>query len=318
MLNADRLRILAELSRRGTLRAVAESLSYSTSAVSQQLHQLEKDVGVPLVARAGRRLVLTDQGTVLAAHARTILADMERAEADVLAAGTEPRGTVTVAGFQSAAVTLVPAALSDLHTRHPGVDVVFRLGETDEALAALPGAGVDVVLAESYPGAVVPPAPGVVLVPLLRDPLRLAVGAERAASLDQEGDVLAQLADAAWAADPEHTPPRAWLGEQCRRRGYEPRVTCVSEDLAVQAAFVAGGHAVAVLPELALDSAPEGIVTLPLGDPPPCRTVTAAWRESARNHRAAQAVLEALRRAADAVAGPGAAPVRTPRTVPER
>ena len=62
----------------------------------------------------------------------------------------------------------------------------------------------------------------------------------------------------------------------------------------MQAAFVAGGHAVAVLPELALGSAPEGIVTLPLGYPPPCRTITAAWRESARNHRAAQAVLEAL------------------------
>ena len=59
MLNVDRLRILAELSRLGTLTAVAETLSYSTSAVSQQLHQLEKDVGAPLVERVGRRLALT-------------------------------------------------------------------------------------------------------------------------------------------------------------------------------------------------------------------------------------------------------------------
>ncbi|MCR4525844.1 LysR substrate-binding domain-containing protein [Kocuria rhizophila] len=294
MLNVDRLRILAELSRLGTLTAVAETLSYSTSAVSQQLHQLEKDVGAALVERVGRRLVLTDQGTILAGHARTILADLERAEADVLAAASEPRGTVTVAAFQTVATTLVPAALGILRREHPGVEVVFRLGETDEALAALPGAGVDVVIAESYPGAVTPPTPGVVLVPLLEDPLRVAMSAERAALLDPGQDVLAQLADAAWAGEPQHTPPRAWLGEQCRRRGFEPRVTCVSEDLSVQAAFVAGGHAVAVLPELALGSAPEGIVTLPLGYPPPCRTITAAWRESARNHRAAQAVLEAL------------------------
>ena len=181
MLNVDRLRILAELSRLGTLTAVAETLSYSTSAVSQQLHQLEKDVGAALVERVGRRLALTDQGTILAGHARTILADLERAEADVLAAASEPRGTVTVAAFQTVATTLVPAALGILRREHPGVEVVFRLGETDEALAALPGAGVDVVIAESYPGAVTPPTPGVVLVPLLEDPLRLAVSAARAA-----------------------------------------------------------------------------------------------------------------------------------------
>ncbi|WHF21736.1 LysR substrate-binding domain-containing protein [Kocuria rhizophila] len=132
------------------------------------------------------------------------------------------------------------------------------VGETDEARTALPGAGVDVVIAESYPGAVTPPTPGVVPVPLLEDPLRLVVSAERAAPPDPGQDVLGQLADAAWAGEPQHTPPREWWAKRCRRRGFEPRVTCVSEDLSGAGGIRGGRHVVAVLPELALGSAPEG------------------------------------------------------------
>lgn len=314
MLTVERLRVLAELSRRRTLVAVADALSYSTSAVSQQLRQLEKDVGVRLVERVGRGLVLTAQGELLAARAHVILAEVERAEADVLASVGHPRGTVTVAAFQSAALTLVPAAVADLRERHPDVHVTFQLGETDEALAALPGAGVDLVIGERYPGEVTPTAAGLAVVPLLDDPLWLAVDLDLARRLDPGSDLLAQLADAAWASEPENTPPRTWLAEQCRRRGFAPRVTCVSEDLAVQAAFVASGHAVAVLPGLALASssssgtgplphagqglANERIRVFPLEDPAPSRQVVAAWRESAGEHGAARAVLESLQRVA--------------------
>lgn len=305
MLNVERLRILAELSRRGTLRAVAEALSFSTSAVSQQLRQLEKDVGVPLVERVGRGLVLTPQGELLAARAHVILAGVERAEADVVASTGEPRGTVTVAGFQSAAITLVPATVDDVARHHPGVDVVFRLGEPAETLPALPGAEVDVALVESYPGATLAPVPGVTTLPLLEDPLWLALSPGRLAALDTDQDPVAQLSGAGWAVEPEGTAPHAWLVELCRRRGFDPHPVCVSEDLAVQLAFVASGHAVAVLPGLTLASAPPEVVTLPLGDPAPSRTVTAAWRENAGNRRAARAVLESLQRVARDLAPPG-------------
>lgn len=290
MLNVERLRILAELSRRGTLRAVAEALSFSTSAVSQQLRQLEKDVGVPLVERVGRGLVLTPQGELLAARAHVILAEVERAEADVVASTGEPRGTVTV---------------DDVARHHPGVDVVFRLGEPAETLPALPGAEVDVALVESYPGATLAPVPGVTTLPLLEDPLWLALSPGRLAALDTDQDPVAQLSGAGWAVEPEGTAPHAWLVELCRRRGFDPHPVCVSEDLAVQLAFVASGHAVAVLPGLTLASAPPEVVTLPLGDPAPSRTVTAAWRENAGNRRAARAVLESLQRVARDLAPPG-------------
>ena len=61
MLDLHRLRILYELQRLGTVTAVAESLRYTHSAISQQLAQCEKDVGVALYEKVGRRVRLTEQ-----------------------------------------------------------------------------------------------------------------------------------------------------------------------------------------------------------------------------------------------------------------
>ena len=83
MLDVRRLRLLVELSRRGTLAAVAEALAYSPSSVSQQLSQLEKEVGVPLLVQVGRRAQLTPQAELLVGHAQAVLERLEEAEADV-------------------------------------------------------------------------------------------------------------------------------------------------------------------------------------------------------------------------------------------
>ena len=83
MLDLRRLRLLRELARRGTITAVAEALSYSPSAVSQQLTALEKETGVRLLEPAGRRVRLTPQADLLVAHTQVLLEDMERAEAEL-------------------------------------------------------------------------------------------------------------------------------------------------------------------------------------------------------------------------------------------
>src|SRR5262245_39993947 len=110
MLDVRRLRILREVKLRGTLAAVADALSFSPSAVSQQLSLLEKEVGVPLLERSGRRVLLTPQAELLVDHAAVVLDALERAEADLGASLTSTRGTVRVAVFQSAAHAILPAA----------------------------------------------------------------------------------------------------------------------------------------------------------------------------------------------------------------
>lgn len=305
MLNVARLRILTELHRRHTLVAVAEALSYSTSAVSQQIRQLEKEIGVALVEPAGRRLALTPQGKILVTHAERILADLERAEADVLASVDQPRGTVTVAGFQSAAFTLIPRMMADLSERYPTLSITFRQGEPAETMPALMAAEVDVVITESYPGLPLPPLPGITFTPLMSDPLWLTMAPQLADTLDLKQGLIGQLTQAGWAMENANTPPRIWVTNECRRSGFEPRIVCTSEDLAVQLRFVESGHAVALLPGLALVDLRADIRRFPTDSGPQSRDVLAASRDVGHSDAAVGLVIQSLQRAAASLDTPG-------------
>src|SRR5580658_6744793 len=153
MLDVHRLRLLRELDRRGTLAAVARALSYSPSAVSQQLSQLEAETGVALLEPAGRGVRLTAQARILVAHTEAILERLEEAEAEV-------RGTLRVASFQSVLLALVPEVLTGLAERHPGLRVEIAHQEAGPAFAGLLAHDFDIVLGEEYPGTAHPPVAG--------------------------------------------------------------------------------------------------------------------------------------------------------------
>ena len=85
MLDLRKLLLLRELQARGTVAAVAEALAFTPSAVSQQLAQLQREAGVPLTERVGRRLRLTDAGLRLVEHADVLIARVEEAEAELQA-----------------------------------------------------------------------------------------------------------------------------------------------------------------------------------------------------------------------------------------
>src|SRR6516165_1641447 len=137
MLDLRRLRLLRELARRGTIAAVAEALSYSPSAVSQQLTALEKETGVRLLEPAGRRVRLTAQADLLVAHTEVLLEEMERAEAALAQSLNETVGTLRVAAFQTAVLTLVPPALTQLGQQHPRLRIEVIELEPEVALPAL-------------------------------------------------------------------------------------------------------------------------------------------------------------------------------------
>jgi DNA-binding transcriptional LysR family regulator len=143
------LRVLVELADRGTLRAVAEATGYSTSAVSQQLAALQRELDRSLVEAAGRRLVLTPAGRALLPHARTALAALDAARGE-LDPGAEPVGEVRLAGFASALVRYVVPAVTDLRRRHPGLSVAMQEREPDEVAALLAADRIDLGLSYEY------------------------------------------------------------------------------------------------------------------------------------------------------------------------
>src|SRR3954454_14691660 len=107
-LDVRRLRVLRELAARGTVAATAEALSFTPSAVSQQLAVLEREAGVALLEREGRRLALTDAGRTLVPHADPVLDQLERAETELAAASAEVSGSLRVGAFSSFARAVLP------------------------------------------------------------------------------------------------------------------------------------------------------------------------------------------------------------------
>jgi DNA-binding transcriptional LysR family regulator len=133
-MDVERLRMLRELAERGTVQAVAEALSLTSSAVSQQLKRLQREVGVELLERQGRRVRLTEAGKVLVARANEVLDALDTAKADMDAFRTTPCGSVRVAMVPSAATLLLPALITDAATI--GVQVLGR--DTDQPAARAP------------------------------------------------------------------------------------------------------------------------------------------------------------------------------------
>src|ERR1700743_3229439 len=80
MLDVRRLAVLKEVAHQGSISAAAEALSYTQSAVSQQIATLEAETGLALLERHPRGVSLTAAGQTLVGHAEGILARLEAAE----------------------------------------------------------------------------------------------------------------------------------------------------------------------------------------------------------------------------------------------
>ena len=129
--------MLRELSERGTIAATAAALGYTPPAVSQHLAALERQVGVALLERHGRRVALTPAAHLLVARTERVLAELEAAEAELAAGNGDLRGSVRLAAFPTAAATLVPGAMATFAARHPGAEVLLSELEPEDALPAL-------------------------------------------------------------------------------------------------------------------------------------------------------------------------------------
>src|SRR3954471_6359182 len=242
-LDVKRLRVLRELAERGTVAATAEALAFTPSAVSQQLTALEREAGVVLLEREGRRLKLTDAGRTLVAHADTVLAQLERAEADLHAGSQEISGTLNVAAFSSFARSLLPRAAAAM-LQHQHLQLHVRDAEPQDSIPLLRLGELDVVIAQRFPYVPRDFGPAFHVVELFDDPLHLATGPGHHDASARFGD----LAGRPWVAGHPDTSCHEVVVHACHAGGHEPRIVGFSNDFAVIAALVARGLGIALIP----------------------------------------------------------------------
>src|SRR5215207_2318828 len=297
-----RLRLLHELSRLGTVAAVAQALSYSPSSVSVQLAELEREAGTELLRRVGRNVELTPAGRRLAAYAGEALVADEAIRAELAGLSDAPRGLLRMTFVQTPALALLPGLLERLAGTAPDLQVEVVQRETAPALEDLRSRAVDLVVGIEYDPVPVPRQRDVDRRDLLREDVLLAVAPEHPA-VPKRGPIrLAACEHAAWATGHRGTGLDAVVRNVCNRLGgFEPDVRHRSDDGLVLSALVASGRAVALLPALLTTAVPQ-ILARPLREEHLQRMIFTATRTTASQAPAVLAVRQALRDTARRVA----------------
>ena len=290
MLDVRRLRLLVEVERRGTIAAAAQALDYTPSAVSQQLIALERETGVALLERDGRRVRPTPAARSLAARAERIIADLEQAEQELASGRAEPGGPLVVGSFPTAAEVLLIPALARLRSAHPAIEPAVRQLLPEEGIALLRSGELDVLVAKSYDHVPEPRGGGLDRRELLTEELHVALPAG-----DGRRELkLRELAGEDWIAGAPGSVYGEVVEQACRAAGFTPRIVHRAEEVAIQLALVAAGAGVALVPSLACRTPIPGVTLARSARPRLRRGIYTLVRRGADQRAEIRALHEAL------------------------
>ncbi|WP_031466180.1 LysR family transcriptional regulator [Sciscionella sediminilitoris] len=293
MIDPRRLQVLRALADHGTVRAAAEALHLTPSAVSQQLGALEHEAGQALLSRHGRRVQLTAAGELLAEHAKAVLAELERAEATLAACAEGTIGTVHLASFASAITQVVANAIGTLRQHSPGVRIVVHDAEAHTSLLQLLSGEIDIAISMEYRATAQIDSARLTRFPLYAEPFDavLPPGHPLAAG---ERIAVEALREEEWIAPLPDNPCRAVAQTCCEHAGFLPRITHSCDDFHAVTALVAAGAGVALVPRTAIGT-DYPVAVLPVSPNPPERRVFAAVERGREGHPLIRTVLDALR-----------------------
>ena len=245
-LNLTQVSTLRELVRRGTLAAAAQHLGYTPGAASQHLASLEAALGVALVVRSGRHLVLTDAGRVMAEHAEELLTAESRAVSATRSAHDAVAGPLVIGTWGSTAATLLAPIVQRMSAAFPEVTISSREVDLDATWTSVRYDEVDVAFGLDYPDAPMPRDASIQLVRLQPEKFAVAVAATHART---HGDYVeaTELAELDWILPPESSQYGRAIRSGLRRRGVEPRVVHEVTDTAASLQLAAAGLGATVM-----------------------------------------------------------------------
>ncbi len=297
IMDLRKLRVLQAVDQAGTLSAAAVRLHLTPSAVSQQIAGLSRELGVPLLERRGRGVVLTGPARVVLRHAATLEEQLGRARADLAAWETGDVGDVRIGALATGIAALVAPVMVLLRKERPGLHLHVAEREPEEAFEALRSGELDLVIQADSTR--VPPNndPAFFRTPLLSDVMDLVLPAGHPRA-DPAGVRLKDFAAEVWVGgDPADACSMISTGI-CAAAGFTPDVRHYCRDWEAVAALVAAGAGVALVPRLAQPLRAPGVVTCPVVGEPAARSLFATVRAGTEQDPGLAAVLDALCRVA--------------------
>lgn len=277
MLDLRRLEVLLNVVERGSVTGAAAAMTYTPSAISQQLRRLELEVGMPLLQRHARGMVPTEAGHILAVHARRIFRQISAAESDLRDLAGLRRGSLELGTFPTVGSSFLPLAVKQFRQLYPGIQLNIRSAREADLIGMLEEGVIGLSLLWDYEWSRIV-ADELSLTPLFSDPTVLVVAADHPLAHRQHVD-MAELAQERWIIRSESHPVVEVLRRSALAAGFEPQVSFQANDYQEAQAMVSVGLGIALAPQTAVVNQHPNVRVLSLGETAPSRRVLVAHRK---------------------------------------
>jgi molybdate transport repressor ModE-like protein len=250
MIDLRRLKVLRAVAHYGTITAAARAMHFTTSAASQQIRQLGRELGVVLLEPNGRNVRLTEAARTLLAHADAIEARWEQAEIDLRSAKDEPAGLLRLCSMPTAVSRLLAPVVAPLTARYPRLTVQIREVEQQQAFDLLFSGEADLAVIEVTPANPPLTDPRFDQRPLTDDVFDLVVPADDPRAAAEEVD-LSDFARDDWIISSVACTCREHTLAACGAAGFTPNIAHDALEWNAIAHLVAHHLGVALVPRLA-------------------------------------------------------------------
>lgn len=265
-----------EVAKKEHVTQAAEELHVAQSAVSRQIHQLEKELGVSLFIQKGRNVQLTPVGHLFMKRAEMILADLERAVVEIHEFLDPEKGEIRLGFPHSLGISLIPQVVASFRKLHPNVKFRFKTGMYPTLIRDLVEGDIDLAFVSPFPkdhehvcGEV-----------LLTEEL-YAILPPGHPLADNKSIELRELSEEAFVLFSEGYSLRPIVWDACREAGFFPKIGFEGEETDTIRGLVAAGMGVSLLPEMALHyTGPLQAAKVRISQPSVTRTIGLIHRRS--------------------------------------
>jgi DNA-binding transcriptional LysR family regulator len=273
-----------EIARQRSFTRAAGRLNMAQPALSQQMKNLETELGTPLFNRGRKEVQLTAAGKAFLPRAEGLLAQAEAAKAVVSDVAHLRGGKLTIAAIPSVSACLLPEVLHRFSKNHAQVALQLIEDNSERVADCVESGQTDIGFLQ------LPASKSAFKVqPLMTEPFVLLV-AKTHALAQQKSVLLRQLSAESFIFYKGRARDTAL--ESCRKSGFEPNRVCESGELETVRALVAAGLGLAIVPRLAAGNLPATILTLAIREPKMQRQIAAVWQKDRVLSPAAASLLQ--------------------------
>lgn len=275
-----------EIARQRSFTRAAGRLHMAQPALSQQMKNLESELGTALFIRGRKEIQLTAAGKAFLPRAEGLLIQAEAAKAAVSDVAELRGGKLIIAAIPSVSACLLPEVIRGFSKQHTQVALQLIEDSSERVADCVESGLADIGFLQLPASKSAFKAQTIIIEPFV------VLAAQSHGLARQQAVSLRQLSAESFIFYKGRARDTAL--ECCRKAGFEPHIVCESGELGTVRALVAAGLGLAIVPRLAAENLPKSICTLAIREPKMQRQIAAIWQKGSILSPSAEAFLKLI------------------------